>query len=357
MKTLRRTVLVVMALAMVFALAACNKSNDAPAAPSASSAPAASQAPSAAPAEKITIRIGATGARGHMVTEWMYHFADAVHAKSDKFIVEPYPAGQFGTAAEMVEAVMENNLQGVCVPTGYLAAYCPFVNILDVPFLFPPGDAWFDILNAGIPTIIEAFREVGVYPVSWPYISNQWVDSTVPIKSVADLKGLNTRGMNSDVWLEVYGAMGCNPVVMPTSDLPMALQQGTIDAHFGPFSIAHSMLLGIIEYFIAIPDMPMCDCIMMSDKFLQSLSAEDRDFILKTADEVTRGANKEYSITMTDEYLKDFEEYGIEVTYMNPTIEADLKALLLPIKENFPNKYPDLADAFYEICAIMDAHS
>ena len=364
-KSIARILALVLALMMVLVIVACNKDNSTPGssapAPESSapapesSAPAAAPSASTAPQDKITVRIGTTGARGHIMTEWMYQFIDAIEAKTDKFVVEPYPSSQFGTTNEMIEALLSNNLQAMGVPTPYYASFCPFVNILDVPYLFPDNETCFEFMNTHPEVVVKAFQEVGLFPVCWPYVTTHWIDSTVPIRSFADLKGLNIRGNNSDVWYEIYDAMGANAVVIATADLPMALQQGTVDCHVGPFSMLYSLLMGIVKYDVQIPNVPTMDVFMFNDEFLQSMSEADRTLFLDTCREVTMGINREMSIAMTEDFLKAFEEEGIEMTYMDDQMDADMRAAFMPIKERFPTTYPDLADDYYELTAAIEA--
>ena len=350
----------ILALVMILAITACNNNNSnsttssqPPA--SDSSAPAASPSASTASQDKITVRLGTAGARGHNMTEWMYQFTDALYAKTDKFVVEQYPSNQYGSNNEMVEALLSNKLQGCGVPAAFYGSYCRFVNILDVPFLFPDYETCYEFMNSSPEIVVNAFREIGLYPLTWPYSNTFWTDSTVPIHSVADFKGLNVRGNNTSIWQDIWAALGCNGVVIDTADLALALQQGAVDAHIGPFTIIHSMLIGVIDYLVELPDNPSFDCFMFNDEFLQSLSEEDRSLFVTTALEVTEGVNKDYLINATDEFIANFLAEGIEMTYADDQMKADLRAALMPIKESFPEKYPDLADDYNALVEAIEA--
>jgi TRAP-type C4-dicarboxylate transport system substrate-binding protein len=81
--------------------------------------------------------------------------------------------------------------------------------------------ALLDLYNKYKP---EEFAKVKVLALFTTAQSN--IMSKVPVRSLEDLQGLSLRG--SGPAAQVLGALGANPVGMPMSDTPEALQKGVI---------------------------------------------------------------------------------------------------------------------------------
>lgn len=355
MKSMKCLFAVMLVLIMIFTLAACGNSStdNTQSSSSGNSTPATSSTN-----EPITVRIGASSNRGSNACEWIFQFADALAAKTDKFVIEPYPGNQFGSNNEMITAVQSNILQGVVFPASFIAGVCPVVNVLDNPFLYPDHKTCLNILNEGIDVVTNGFQAAGFYPGCWIANGTYWTYSTSPINSVADLKGKNIRTASSDVLQDMCAAYGCNLVTMATADVPMALQQGAIDGAFGPLSVAYSMFLGSFKYMTPIHGNAVNtpDCCILSNEFIQSLSEEDRALFLATAKEVATGENYEMFLDYTDMYMNAIIDSGVQVIPDSEELQAQVREAQLPVKESFPAKYPDLADAYNQIVSTVETY-
>jgi tripartite ATP-independent transporter DctP family solute receptor len=59
--------------------------------------------------------------------------------------------------------------------------------------------------------------------------SRSFYNSEKPIKSVADLKGMKFRTMQSDVFVDMMSALGANATPMPYGEVYSSIQTGVID--------------------------------------------------------------------------------------------------------------------------------
>ena len=348
MKSIRCLCAILLVLVMVFSLVACGDSGTVD-----------QTADTARETQPITIRLASLASRGGVSTEFMYQFADALAAKTDKFVVELYPGGQFGNANEMVNAVQTNILQGVVFTTSWISGLCPIVEAIAVPYLFPDHETCVKILNQGIDVITNGFQEANLYPGCWLANGVYWTYSTTPINEVSDLRGLNIRTPATDINNDVCEAYGANLVNLTTADVPVALQQGAIDATFAPLSVGYSSFLGSFQYMIRIHgdayNSP--DCFILSNEFLQSLSEEDRTLFLETAMEVSYGDSYNFYLECLDMYMETIIEDGVQVIPDSEELHAQMREVLMPVKENYPTKYPNLADGYYQIVAAVEAYT
>lgn len=354
MKGMRSLSAVFLALAMTLALVACGTPGTGGQAPDNSGQAGSTGGEAASP---VTVRIGAAAGRGSSGCEFIYQFADALAAKTDKFVIEPYPGGQFGSNNEMVTAVQGNVLQAVVFTTNFIAGVCPVVELIAIPFLFPDHKTSLDVLNAGVDVITEGFEAASLYPACWIGNGTYWTFSNKPILGVSDLKGLNIRTPATDINNDICVAYGCSLVSLATSDVAMSLQQGAIDATFGPLNIGYSSFLGSFKYMTPIHgdayNTP--ECFIVSSGFLDSLSEEDRTLFLETAKEVSEGENYELFLEYLEMQMEGIIEDGVEVIPDSEELRAQIEEVLMPVKENYPIKYPDRADDYHQLVAAIEA--
>jgi TRAP-type C4-dicarboxylate transport system substrate-binding protein len=125
----------------------------------------------------------------------------------------------------MMDGVIAGQADIGCLCMAYQPGRFVVTNATGLPLGIPDARtgslALLDLYSKYKP---EEFAKVKVLALFTTAQSN--IMSKVPVRSLEDLQGLSLRG--SGPAAQVLGALGANPVGMPMSDTPEALQKGVI---------------------------------------------------------------------------------------------------------------------------------
>jgi TRAP-type C4-dicarboxylate transport system substrate-binding protein len=142
-----------------------------------------------------------------------------------KVAVNTFPGGTLLGAKEMMDGVIAGQADIGCLCMAYQPGRFVVTNATGLPLGIPDARtgslALLDLYSKYKP---EEFAKVKVLALFTTAQSN--IMSKVPVRSLEDLQGLSLRG--SGPAAQVLGALGANPVGMPMSDTPEALQKGVI---------------------------------------------------------------------------------------------------------------------------------
>lgn len=217
---------------LIVAMIACAAPAPAPT-PAPTPAPAPAPAPTPTPApEVIEWRLQhmyPTGSRDDQLTQL---FCDHVlKASGGRLKITKYGMGTLVPATEMLDAVRTGALEMGYTIGPYHAGTIPAANLgFTLPFITRELFETYVINHeVGVEDILrEAYAEHNVYLISLVPLSyvNLW--SKVPIRSLADFKGLKIRA--SGITADVLASAGAAPTWFPGPEIYGALERGVIDA-------------------------------------------------------------------------------------------------------------------------------
>jgi TRAP-type C4-dicarboxylate transport system substrate-binding protein len=105
-------------------------------------------------------------------------------------------------------------------------------------YIFKTYDHMTSVLNGPIGQEVfdRIAKEQGIRPLGAQYLGTRQINLVEdrPIKTPADLNGVNLRMPNSDSWIFLGKAIGANPTPISFSELYMALQTKTVDGQDNP---------------------------------------------------------------------------------------------------------------------------
>ena len=113
------------------------------------------------------------------------------------------------------------------------------LNLFSLPFLIPDYAA-LDALTTGEvgKDIFGILDRAGVVPLAWGENGfRELTNSKREVRTPADLKGLKIRVVGSPLFIDMFTALGANPVQMSWADAQPALSSGAIDGQENPVSI------------------------------------------------------------------------------------------------------------------------
>ncbi|MDY3282359.1 TRAP transporter substrate-binding protein [Dysosmobacter sp.] len=302
MKATKRILSALIASAMLLSLTACGGSK-APAAAS-SAAPSAS---GKAPVETVTLKLATEMATGTPEVKATEMFAQNVFDKTGGEVkIEIYADGQLGEPATAIESTQLGNIDIVILPASDFKSYDSIFGIEAIPFLYADNDSVSKVLNdsGAAETQKKILADNGLIQLNearnyfrGPY---RVLASREPIREISDLQGLRFRAFDNKNYITAYETLGANPLVIPYSEVYMALQNGTVDAATCTISaLKGENYTEICKYVTYINEYVSTVFVLAGEKTYNKLSEENQKILKECADQLGRDVS-----ALTDESLQ-----------------------------------------------------
>jgi TRAP-type C4-dicarboxylate transport system substrate-binding protein len=117
--------------------------------------------------------------------------------------------------------------------------------------------------------------------------SRSFYNSEKPINSMDDLAGMKFRVMQSDMFVDMVGALGANATPMPYGEVYSSIQTGVIDGAENNWpSYDSSGHFEVAKYYTLDEHLIVPEVLMMSKTSFEKLSAEDQEIVRQSAKDV-----------------------------------------------------------------------
>jgi len=343
---IRRILCAILTLVMCLGLAGCGgKKEDAPAdtsKPTESTAPAdKSDAKEPTGEPEYVLKLGHAYAitdNQHVAAEMM---AEKVLEKTNGAVkIEIYPASQLGSTTELIEAVY-NGYQDIGVDSlNTMEAFVPLCNLEAYPFLFDNTKQLVAFLESDLCE--ELLAEIGGDElVLWgPQMRGaRMLQATKPVRTLDDLQGLKIRTASMAILNYPWQVLGAANTNMAYNDIYSGLQQKTIDGQENPLQSSYSMGFQDIEKYV----MKTYHVINFNAYFFNKAKLEtlpeEYQAAIKEACEESAAWRTETELASDAEYLKLFEEAGLEIVEVE-----DLDVWKEKLEEPLAKEFPYLQD-------------
>lgn len=356
-KSFRSFLAIVLALACVASVAACGGSSTSTAPAASGNAPAASTEAPKDDGKVYTIRLANTAAYPSQPNWIMREFESRIEAATDRIDVELYEAGAFGGNNEQVQGLQSGALQGTLLPSGFFGNCAPAIGVLELPGLFKDASEIAWCLNQDTPALDAYLNQQGMTPIAWMYEADNNFLTTSKISSVADFAGKNIRTYSVDVSQEKVKALGANPIQMPTPDLPMGLQQKTIDGvESCPNMLGPAKLYEFAPYYLQGFGDPIPNPIMFNTEFLESLPEDLYTLVVDTMYDICMNDGWDYAVEISETNLQGMIDGGTEVLYCTPEMDADYLEATAGVTPWFLKQYPEMQAVYDEMVALTEQY-
>ena len=259
-------------------------------------------------------------------------FADAVKYRTQGRVqIRNYFEGQLFAGRQMTEfALLQQGVADFSI--GSTVNWSPHVkelNLFGLPFMFPSYAA-LDAVQTGEPgkRLFSLMEQTGVVPIAWGENGFREVtNSKRPIRQPEDFQGLNIRVAGSPIYIEIFQALGANPVAMNFDQALVAFQLGTVDGQENPIALILPTKIWQVHKYVTLWRYSIDPLILAANaKTWASLGRDDQNSVRK-AGEVVMSLQKDEAREAPGrpekllELLQDM--YGMEVTRLSPNeIEA-----------------------------------
>ena len=182
-------------------------------------------------------------------------FKEMVEKKSNGALkVQIYPAAQLGDARTIVEGVQMGTIEMADIENGPMGRFVPEAMLWDLPFIFRDISHAHKVLDGDVGQAIQKkYEKVSIKHLAYNDGGMRYFTNKVrPIKSMADMKGLKIRVMESKVMIDTINAFGSSAVPMAFGELYTALQQGVVDGQENPLNLIFSQRFYEVQKFLSL---------------------------------------------------------------------------------------------------------
>ncbi|MEM5529135.1 TRAP transporter substrate-binding protein [Gammaproteobacteria bacterium AS21] len=244
-------------------------------------------------------------------------FAKKVAEYTDnRYKIRIYPSGQLANDPKAIEQLQLGGVDFTVSATGSYASHLPSLNLTSMPFLVDSyeqgwelydNSAWLKNEFAKLPA--KGFRVLSTWEAGFRSFTTK-----EPLNSPADAVGEKMRVYPNDMIRWTMEAIGFQTVVMPITDVYLAIQQGTVSGQENPVDTIKSLRFNEVAKNITLTrhvysPLPLT----VSEATWQKISAADQKLFLKAAAEAS-AFSRDLVKNSVDSQLKEMADAGAVVT-------------------------------------------
>ena len=210
-------------------------------------------APGADGITPVTLVLGHSEAGEGLPAEAADRFADRVSELTDGAVtIDVFPAGQLGSLYEMQETLEVGGIDIVMNSVGSLERYTDLAAIDGLPFLYDDAEHLQEVWTGdlGQEILEEIAQDSGFRLLGAMYRGPRILNSTRPVESLADLKGLKLRVPTQQTYIDTWDALGASPTPMAFSEVFSSMESGAIDGQENPIDVVRNNSLNEIAPYV-----------------------------------------------------------------------------------------------------------
>ena len=207
-------------------------------------------------------------------------------------IVDQYPGAQLGQEPQLLQLVKAGDIEFAIVSSANTATISPQAGVMSLHFLFRNADhvvkalADKQVIDAIKAMIDETTQGLHVIATGSQGVRN--IYSKKEVHNVGDLKGMKIRVQATATEDAIFPAYGAQTVHMPFGSVYTSLQTGVVDAAENSINVYL-----VNKHYEVAPVLNITEheannaLVYVSDKLWQSLSAEQKQWVLTAAADIS----------------------------------------------------------------------
>jgi len=221
--------------------------------------------------------------------------------------------------------------------------------VISLPWLIPNHEAVDKALaGEGGEAINKILDEIGIVGLAFGENGfRQLTNNVREIKTVEDMKGLKIRVPGMKMYIDLFTALGADPISMNFAEVFTALQTGSIDGQENPIDTIKTSNIHEVQKYLSIWNYSYDAIILgMNKEKFESLTEEQQKILREAAVEACE-YQKQLTRELEAEQLKEFEEAGVKITEVTDEAIEGFKEKVQVVYEQYePIMGKELIDAF-----------
>ncbi len=267
----------------------------------------------------------------------LQHFKEIVEKNSGgKIEVVLFHSSQLGDDRTMMEALKMGTQEMTCPSTAPMTAFVNAFKIYDLPFIFANEEVADYILDGPVgKKLLDMLPGQGLVGLAyWENGFRMLTNSSRPVVTPEDLKGMKIRTMENPIHLAAFRTMGANPTPMAFGELFSAMQQKVVDGQENPWgTIFLQNFFEVQKYATDTGHVYSPFVLLISKKFWDKLP-DDMKAVVQDAADQAKVHNRALNRKMNAEYLEKLKE-KMEVVILTPEQKVAFQKACRPIYEQF----------------------
>ncbi|TCU21194.1 tripartite ATP-independent transporter DctP family solute receptor [Rhizobium azibense] len=186
---------------------------------------------SAASAQTV-LKSSDTHPDGYPTVEGVKYFGELVKERTQgRYAIEVYHSAQLGEEKDTIEQVRSGVIELNRISMAPFNGTVKETIVPALPYVFRSEEHMHKVMDGAIgDQIKKAFEPVGLVVLAYYDAgARSFYNKTKPISTVADMKGLKFRVIQSDIFVDMVAALGANATPMPYGEVYSAIETGVID--------------------------------------------------------------------------------------------------------------------------------
>jgi tripartite ATP-independent transporter DctP family solute receptor len=264
--------------------------------------------------------------------------------------IRVFHSRQLGEEKETIEQTQAGAIDLNRTNVAPIGSFAPTANVLALPFLFRSPEHLHKVLDGAIgDDILASFASQGLIGLTFYDSGARSIyNSTKPIRTLADMKGMKIRVQQSELMVEMIKALGAVPIELPYGQVGTGLTTKLIDGAENNWpSYVTTGHFKTAQYYTLTEHTMSPEVLVMSLKAWESLSADDQKIFRDAAKESSRYMRSQWEALeaqsrqeakfagvsiVTDFDRKPFET-AMEGVYAKAAADPSLSQLIKRIKQ------------------------
>ncbi|MBT9549569.1 MAG: DctP family TRAP transporter solute-binding subunit [Hydrogenophaga sp.] len=296
-------------------------------------------------------KLGHSFADSHPRAVAMKQFAAGVEkATGGKVAIDVYGSAVLGGEDKMLIAVQSGTQDLYMGALSPISARKKELQIFDFPFIFGSDAEAAHVLDGPVGRkMLDGLADMNVQGLVWAGGAfRNMSNSKRPLNSMAEMKGLKVRVMQSPMALASFNAMGMNAVPMAFPEVYPALEIKALDGYEHPVVDMYANKMFEVQKYLTITNHVYTPvALLASKKWWSSLTPDQQKAVQKVAED-TRAFQRAEELRQAGEVVNQLKAKGMSVNDM-PAAELDkIREAVQPvIDKNTETIGKEFAQSFY----------
>lgn len=297
------------------------------------------------------VRLGHSFTDTHPRATAMKRFAAAVEkATGGKVLIDVYGNASLGSEEKMLIAAQSGTQELYMGALSPIAARKKEMQIFDFPFLFASDAEAAYVLDGPVGRkMLDGLADMNLQGLVWAGGAfRNMSNSKRPLNTMADMKGLKVRVMQSPMALASFNAMGMNAVPMAFTEVYTALEIKALDGYEHPVVDMYANKMYEVQKYLTITNHVYTPVALVASKKWWASLAPDQQAAIQKAAEETRTYQRTEELRQAADVVGELKAKGMSVTEMPPVELDKIRSTVQPvIDKNSEAIGSDFVKSFY----------
>lgn len=236
---------------------------------------------------QTVLRSADTHPDGYPTVEAVKYMGDLIKQRTNgRYSVEVYHSAQLGEEKDTIEQTQTGVIDLNRVSMGPFNGIVPETAVPSLPYMFRSVEQMRHVMDGPIgEDILKAFEAHDLVGLAF-YDSGarSFYNTKKDITSIADLKGMKFRVIQSDVFVDMVNALGANATPMAYGEVYSALETGVIDGAENNWpSFESAKHYEVAKHYTTDEHQIVPEVLVMSKSSWDKLSPEDQAIVRQAA--------------------------------------------------------------------------